>query len=84
MLGNNYQIDKKLLVALPLNTASTNDQKSFVEIVDKILSRTQSVDYLQNPAKQAKVHDLEKQIDKLVYDLYNLTPEEIKIVENSQ
>ncbi len=30
-----------------------------------------------------KVRDYEKQIDQLVYKLYGLTPEEIKIVENS-
>jgi len=33
--------------------------------------------------KQAKVRDYEKQIDQLVYKLYALTPEEIKIVENN-
>ncbi|MDO8745368.1 MAG: hypothetical protein Q7J76_09710 [Candidatus Brocadiaceae bacterium] len=36
---------------------------------------------MQNFDKQAKVHDLEKQIDQLVYKLYNLTPEKIAIVE---
>jgi hypothetical protein len=36
---------------------------------------------LQNPDKQAKVHNLKKQIDRLVYKLYDLTPEEIAIVE---
>jgi len=29
-----------------------------------------------------KVRDYEKQIDQLVYKLYGLTPEEIRIVEN--
>jgi len=37
--------------------------------------------YLQNPAKQAKVKEYEKQIDQMVYKLYGLIPEEIKIVE---
>jgi len=36
---------------------------------------------LQNPEKQAKAKEYERQIDQLVYKLYNLTPEEIKIVE---
>ena len=30
-----------------------------------------------------KVHDYEKQIDQLVYKLYGLAPEEIKIVEKN-
>ena len=41
-------------------------------------------DYLQNPVKQAKVHDLEKHTDQLVYDLYELAPEEIEIVEGKR
>ena len=40
-----------------------------------------SVDYLQNPAKQTQVREYEKQIDQLVYKLYDLTSEEIKVVE---
>ncbi|MEM2919066.1 MAG: hypothetical protein QXY62_06180, partial [Candidatus Altiarchaeota archaeon] len=50
-------------------------------LVSQILFLTQSDDYLSNPQKQAKVKELEKEIDKLVYKLYNLTDEEIKIIE---
>jgi len=39
------------------------------------------VDYLQNSTKQAQVKEYEKQIDQMVYDLYGLTKEEIKIIE---
>ncbi len=38
-------------------------------------------DYLDNPNKQAKVKRLGKEIDQLVYKLYELTPEEINIFE---
>ena len=76
MLSNNYQIYKELLLALPLNTAFTHDQKSFIEVVDKILFLTQSEYYLQNQTKQAKVKKYEDQINHLVNDLYGLTHEE--------
>lgn len=56
-------------------------QDSGITIVDKILTITQSDGYLQNPAKQAKVKEYEKEIDQMVYVLYGLTPDEIKIVE---
>ncbi len=36
---------------------------------------------ITDPQKQAQVKDLEKQIDHLVYKLYNLTEEEVKIIE---
>ena len=37
--------------------------------------------YKTNPEKQARVKELEKEIDRLVYDLYGLTDEEIEVVE---
>jgi len=50
-------------------------------IVSKTLSLTQSEYYLENLQKQATVKEYEHQIDQMVYNLYGLTPEEIKIVE---
>jgi hypothetical protein len=55
----------------------------WVEIVDTILPISQSDDYLQSSQKQAEVKALEAEIDQLVYKLYGLTPEEIKIVEEN-
>ena len=51
-----------------------------VEIVDKILAITKSNDYSTNTEIQAEVKGYEKQIDQMVYKLYDLTPEEIEIV----
>jgi len=67
----------------PIKIASTAEQKTFIEIVDKILDITKSDNYLTDSAKKAKVHEYESQIDQMVYKLYDLTPEEIKIVEDS-
>jgi len=36
---------------------------------------------LENPAKKEEVKEYEKQIDQMVYKLYGLTKEEIRIVE---
>lgn len=63
-----------------------------IDFVNHILSLMQSENYLENPEKQVRVCDCEKQIDpvrclltdgvdQLVHKLYVLTPEEIKIVE---
>jgi type II restriction/modification system DNA methylase subunit YeeA len=52
-----------------------------VQKVDHILSLTQSPDYEINKEKQEKVKELEREIDQLVYKLYGLTEEEIKIIE---
>jgi len=37
--------------------------------------------YLQNEDKQKRVKEYEKQIDEMVYKLYDLTKKEIKIIE---
>ena len=60
---------------------SSNKQSPFINLANQILSITKDDDYLDNPDKQAKVKRLENEIDELVYELYELTPEEIKIVE---
>jgi len=59
------------------------EQKPFVDLVDQILSITQKEDYdpRGNTEDNEKVKELEHQIDQMVYKLYGLTPEEIKIVE---
>ena len=46
-----------------------------------IFAITKENDYHTNPTKQAKVKEYERQIDPMVYQLYDLTPEEIAIVE---
>jgi len=68
---------------LPIRDIPKQEQKPLVELVDNIISLTQSSDYMQNPAKQAKVKEYERQIDQMVYELYGLTPEEREIVEGS-
>jgi len=66
---------------LPIKKIEIGSQKKFIQRVDQILSITKTKCYLDNPDKQAKVKRLEKEIDQLVYKLYDLTPEEIKIIE---
>ena len=45
---------------------------------------TKDEDCFQNINKKAKVHDVGKHIDQTVYELYDLTPEEIAIVEGKR
>ena len=60
-----------------------SEQKPIITFVDKILSITKDEDYPSNPTKQARVKELERQIDRMVYELYELTPEEIGVIEGS-
>jgi adenine-specific DNA-methyltransferase len=64
---NGYEIEQ-----LPILKIPESEQQPFIELVDKILLDKKA-------GKETK--ELEEQIDQLVYKLYELTEEEIKIVE---
>ncbi|MEW6103283.1 MAG: hypothetical protein AB1630_05630 [bacterium] len=53
----------------------------FKGFVGKIFAITEDDDYFQNSTKQAKIKKYGDQIDQMVYRLYGLTEDEIKIVE---
>ncbi len=55
------------------------DSDDTIEVAD---GASKFIEWIDNPSKQSQVKTLEKQIDQLVYKLYDLTPEEIAIVEN--
>ena len=65
---------KKMINDLPIPEITSNDRGKLVSIVDRILSAKK-----RDP--KADTTALEREIDHLVYDLYGLPPEEIKIVE---
>ena len=71
MQGNNYQIDKEPLLQIPLK--KENDGK-VANLVASIIDRLKT-----NP--QADTTSLENQIDYLVYHLYNLTYDEVLVVD---
>jgi hypothetical protein len=80
--GEILELFQTPLSEIPIKEISRSQQTPFIKIVDQIHSITKDDDYLDNLEKQARVKELEKEIDKLVYKLYDLTPEEIAIVEN--
>jgi len=74
-----YRYKKAFLENLPLPPITSSNEsivKQIESLVDKILSSKK-----QNP--NTDTSELEKEIDKIVYKLYDLTEEEIKIIENS-
>ncbi len=78
--GGFYRYQAIFIKSLPIKFA--HDIHPVANIVDQILAITKDEDYRTNPTKQARVKELERQIDQLVYQLYDLTPEEIAVVQN--
>ena len=63
---------------------SEKDQKPFISLIDSILAITSSSDYSNNAAMQKEVRTFERKIDQMVYELYGLSKDEIKIIEESK
>ena len=59
---------------VPIPNSSQDQQNNISDIVNKILQE-------KNANVNADISAMEHEIDKLVYQLYNLTPEEIAIIE---
>ena len=75
---------KEMINNIPFPKVETDIYKRIIVTIDCILSLTQSDDYIQTKVKQAQVKEYEKQIDQMVYQLYGLTEDEIKIVEGEK
>ncbi|EJB45771.1 class I SAM-dependent DNA methyltransferase [Helicobacter pylori] len=71
---------KQFIERLPIPQITEKNQ----ELADKITDYAEQI--LQSKAKDPKANtqELEKEIDALVYQLYHLTDEEIKTIENGQ
>ncbi|ECO7024428.1 TPA: DUF7149 domain-containing protein [Campylobacter jejuni] len=77
MQGNNYQIDKEPLLNIPIVTINSKNQN----IVDELINLVDEILKAKEQDKNANTQELENKINSLVYKLYNLTEEEIKIIE---
>ncbi|GKX85802.1 type II restriction endonuclease [Campylobacter jejuni] len=77
MQGNNYQIDKEPLLNIPIVTINSKNQK----IADELINLVDEILKVKEQDKNANTQELENKINSLVYKLYNLTDDEIKIIE---
>lgn len=66
----------ELLPVLPIIPQNSSVIDKIEELTDEILTAKKQI-------ISVDTQELEKQIDQLVYQLYDLTPEEITIVEGS-
>ena len=70
---------------LPYIESNRETQETIIKLVDEILALNEqkktASEYQIQRILQPQIDEIDKDIDKLVYDLYGLTEEEIKIVE---
>ncbi|WP_305873838.1 class I SAM-dependent DNA methyltransferase [Helicobacter pylori] len=75
-----YQYNKHALEKIPIPKITTKNQ----ELARKITDCAERILKSKEKDPKANTQELEKEIDALVYQLYNLTDEEIKIIEDGQ
>ncbi|GAA9677988.1 class I SAM-dependent DNA methyltransferase [Helicobacter pylori] len=75
-----YRYKKAFIERLPIPQITPQNQK----LARKITDCAKAILEAKEKDPKANTQELEKEIDALVYQLYNLTDEEIKIIENGQ
>ncbi|GAA8187900.1 class I SAM-dependent DNA methyltransferase [Helicobacter pylori] len=75
-----YRYKKAFIERLPIPKITPQNQ----ELADKITDGAKQILALKEKDPKANTQELEKEIDALVYQLYNLTDAEIKIIEDGQ
>jgi len=63
---------KFIYINIPIPSIVPSEQKPFITLTHRIIELKES---------SHKTNELEAQIDQMVYNLYNLTPDEIKFIE---
>jgi len=76
MQGHAYQIDKGPILEIPIYVPDNELEQPIVDLVDQIITSKKN-----DPLTDTT--NYEKQIDDMVYKLYDLTDEEIAIIEGS-
>jgi methylase of polypeptide subunit release factors len=76
----------EFIKSYPIPCITDNNQvitQNIENLVGKILITIEKKDYYQNKQLQLEVNNFEAEIDNLIYQLYELTPEEINLIEES-
>lgn len=73
---------KDMLNSLPIPHLSEPQREKLIKLVDDILSISSSNDYYLNELKQKSVDELQNQVNKSLYKLFDLSEEEVGIIEN--
>ncbi|EKN2978619.1 Eco57I restriction-modification methylase domain-containing protein [Campylobacter coli] len=79
-LGDGIYGAKIYIEKLPIPKINSKNQK----LVDELINLVDEILKAKEQNKNANTQELENKINSLVYKLYNLTEEEIKIIENKE
>ena len=81
------KIKRKYLEDIPIPKTSNENQKQFIELVDKLIlinnKIENSISEDEKELLKKELNNIDSLLNNKIYELYGLTDEEINIVENS-
>ena len=91
-LGSNLgekglELRKVFLVDLPIVIPDEDKQSEIIGLVDEIIHLNKELKNIKSPTERnslnMKIELIDKEINNLIYDLYNISNQEIKIIEEN-
>jgi len=80
-LGAGFEQRKIFIELLPIPQISQEEQQPFIDLVDKIMELKKVDSHVKH--ENDEVGELENKIDEMVYKLYGLSEDEIKVVTST-
>ncbi|NBV99956.1 MAG: hypothetical protein EBR67_10730 [Proteobacteria bacterium] len=74
---------KIFVEAMPIPSINNLLRSEIEKLADEIISITKNENYSEDKQSQIRVQNLEEEIDNLVYQLYELTSEEIDLIKRA-
>ena len=87
MRGKYYSYEGRVIGNYPIIQCSLEEQKPLIELTSKMIHLKQQLKITNTPQEEKiinmQIDNLENQINKMVYELYNLNEDEIRIIEET-
>ena len=75
------------MVDLPIVIPNEDKQSEIIGLVDEIIHLNKELKNIKSPTERnslnMKIELIDKEINNLIYDLYNISNQEIKIIEEN-
>lgn len=85
--SSNFRVDRVHLYKLPLCDLTEKDKLELSKLLDEIQNTNKHLNIIKIPQERKeitqKIIRLEKEINNKIYELYDLTPDEIRIIEET-
>ncbi len=87
LLGDRFDVNKAFVEQLPVYVPQNNEEGKIIEMVEKLISLQKNLSNTNTPTErkliQQQIDITDKKINEIVYKLYDLTEDEIRIIEEN-